>query len=107
MTVLLGLGLLSASAEGWFQTLYFKAGIMEGILTWFSLVYFGVPDLEAAIHGPLEYRVSGAGGRRGGSHDSGDAVTTWMSRDARQRNAQSSHRLLWTRADWLHTRSRG
>ncbi len=34
-------------------------------------------------------------------------VATWMSPDERQRTGRSSHRLLWIRVDWPHTRSRG
>jgi uncharacterized protein len=36
-------------AEGWFQTPSLKAGIHGGDPDWGFLVYFGVPDLEAAI----------------------------------------------------------
>src|ERR1700694_4111730 len=37
------------SDEGWFQTPSLKAGIHGGDPTWGFLVYFGVPDLEAAM----------------------------------------------------------
>ena len=36
-------------AEGWFQTPTFKAGMHGGDPNWGFVVYFGVPDLEAAI----------------------------------------------------------
>jgi uncharacterized protein len=36
-------------AEGWFQTPSLKAGLHGGDPNWGFLVFFGVPDLEAAI----------------------------------------------------------
>ncbi len=36
-------------AEGWYETPPFKIGLHGGDPNWGFLVYFGVPDLEAAV----------------------------------------------------------
>jgi predicted enzyme related to lactoylglutathione lyase len=36
-------------AEGWLQAPSFKVGVHGGDPTWGGFVYFGVPDLDAAI----------------------------------------------------------
>ena len=48
-------------AEGWFQTPSLKAGIHGGDPGWGFFVFFGVPDLEAAIANVI--RLGGIGRR--------------------------------------------